>query len=133
MSEEKKLDKRAAIEQRPRPGATRCPFCHEPCEADADACACAECLSRHHRSCWTEGAACASCGATARLELAAAPSSQTQPATSTTSTAPTDVYGFGATIDAWLRLGLVYNAVLVAISLLLLGPLLVTAAGLRHI
>ncbi|RMG08683.1 MAG: PDZ domain-containing protein [Planctomycetota bacterium] len=48
--------------------ANRCPFCHEDARADdLDAVACAQCLARHHRSCWDEGGACAACGGEALL------------------------------------------------------------------
>ena len=44
-------------------GATRCPFCHDECEAAAEVVVCRTCLSRHHAECWSEGGACASCSA----------------------------------------------------------------------
>ena len=96
---------REELSARPRPGGTRCPFCHESCEADAESCACAECLSRHHRRCWDENrASCASCRATRRLEVPAA--------------ARKDDAGYSSAIDAWLKLWLVYNAGLTLITLL---------------
>lgn len=94
---------------RPRPGATRCPYCHEECEPGPDACACAECLSRHHRACWDEQGSCGSCRGTARLEAAA----------------PTRA-GDSTVIDAWLKLGGVYNGGLAAVTLLLLNVQLVS-------
>lgn len=84
----------------PRGGPTRCPYCHEVCEATDDACACVSCLARHHRACWAEAGGCASCRATARLETSRV----------------ADDRGYGEAIDAWLKLGIVYNAVLVAIT-----------------
>lgn len=51
---------------------TRCPFCHASIEREApDAVACRLCLARHHRACWTEGTACASCACRERLEVVA--------------------------------------------------------------
>ncbi len=40
----------------------RCPFCHEDVAPEDEWVACKSCLARHHRDCWTESKACASCG-----------------------------------------------------------------------
>jgi hypothetical protein len=101
-------------EARPRPGATRCPYCHEECEAGDGACACAACLSRHHVRCWEEGAGCGSCRATAPLVAAAAPTERTA--------------AYARTVDAWLRLALTYNAILVVESILLVNVKLLSLA-----
>lgn len=108
------------ISQRPRPGATRCPYCHDVCEADPDACACAACLSRHHRACWDEAGRCGSCQAGARLELAAPP-------------AEADPRGYAAAVEAWLRLAAVYNAVLALATVALLGGRLLSPAVLVQV
>ncbi|MGE0713381.1 MAG: hypothetical protein AB7N76_35920 [Planctomycetota bacterium] len=102
----------SALKQRPRPGGTRCPYCHEGCDASQDACACAECLSRHHRECWDESQGCSSCGANARLEARAAGG----PSLAVVSTGP----DYGEVLDAWLRLGGFYNG---ALALLTVGVL----------
>ena len=96
------------VAARPRAGATRCPYCHETCEAAQDACACADCLSRHHRACWDEAGACGSCRGGQRLELAGA-------------RAASDPHGYAGVIEAWLRLGAVYNGALVVVTFLLLN------------
>lgn len=95
------------VTARARPGATRCPYCHEGCEALEDACACASCLSRHHRACWDEAGACGSCRATLRLELAGVRAA--------------DPHGYAAVVEAWVRLGLVYNGALAGVTVLCLG------------
>src|SRR5690606_31055691 len=82
--------------------------CHESCEALEDACACAACLSRHHRACWDEAGSCGSCRATKRLELAEAARAH-------------DPYGYAGVVEAWVRLGAVYNGLLVVVTLLLLN------------
>lgn len=47
----------------PRP-ATRCPWCHDDVVVhEFRWVACATCLARHHAGCWSDGQACASCGA----------------------------------------------------------------------
>ncbi len=92
---------------RPRPGATRCPYCHDECAATGDECVCAECLSRHHRRCWDEGSGCSSCRGTRRLEAVAAP--------------PRGGPQFNDAVDAWIKLGLVYNLVLTGVTVLTLG------------
>lgn len=47
----------------PRP-ATRCPWCHDDVVVQEFRwVACATCLARHHTGCWSDGQACASCGA----------------------------------------------------------------------
>jgi hypothetical protein len=105
-----------AIFRRPRPGATRCPYCHEECVASADACACGECLARHHPGCWDEGGGCGTCRGTLRMEVRpAAPLA-------------VDQYGYGEVIEAWLRLGLVYNAGLTGVTVLCLGTSLFSFA-----
>jgi hypothetical protein len=41
----------------------RCPYCHDDIELLEEAWSCcALCLGRHHRECWSEHGACASCG-----------------------------------------------------------------------
>lgn len=112
------MDKGAAdgIQQRPRGGATRCPYCHDLCEAGQDACACADCLSRHHLGCWEEAGGCSSCRSVSRL-LAASQ----EDAVETGGT-------YGEVIDAWLRLGLAYNVGLAGLTLLLLNTLLFDSA-----
>jgi hypothetical protein len=97
------------IQQRPRSGATRCPYCHDECEAGQEACACADCLSRHHLGCWDEAAGCSSCRSTNRL-LAS-------PETTESEASP----AYGEVIDAWLKLGLIYNGGLGGLTLLLLN------------
>lgn len=52
----------------PQAGATRCPYCHDGCAPEADVAVCRTCLSRHHAECWSEGGACASCGASDYLD-----------------------------------------------------------------
>jgi len=48
---------------------TRCPFCHEGIDLEADAwLACSDCLARHHNDCWAELGSCASCRGAGRLE-----------------------------------------------------------------
>ena len=45
--------------------AQRCPYCHESIAVDEDAwIACAQCLGRHHQSCWDESGSCSSCSHT---------------------------------------------------------------------
>ncbi len=109
--QEKRPGKRAAppddVAARPRPGATRCPYCHETCEAVEDACACAACLSRHHRACWDEAGACGSCRGAQRLELAGERAH--------------DPHGYVGVVEGWVRLGAFYNASLLAVTLLLLN------------
>ena len=56
---------------------TRCPYCHQslslsPAEGETDWLACAQCLGRHHTSCWSEGRGCAACGASTPLTAAEA-------------------------------------------------------------
>lgn len=85
---------RDPLTARPVPGSTRCPFCHAACAADADAQVCADCLSRHHTGCWDEGGGCASCRGQRSLGLR-----QENP----------EATIYGGAIDAWLRLGLIYN------------------------
>jgi hypothetical protein len=60
---------------------TRCPYCHEGIQIDAEAwVACSGCLGRHHRDCWDEGGKCAGCGETEALSRAGAPAvGPTQP------------------------------------------------------
>ncbi len=48
-------------------GSTRCPYCHDPCEACEDVAVCSHCLSRHHQACWEEAAHCSSCRAEERI------------------------------------------------------------------
>lgn len=96
------------IAPRPRPGATRCPYCHEVCEALDGACACASCLSRHHRACWEEAGACGNCRGDRRLEPAAAGR-------------VADPHGYVGVVDGWVRLGLAYNGALAALTLLCLN------------
>lgn len=116
----KPVDEAARVEARGRPGATRCPYCHEACEAADDACACAECLSRHHRACWEEAGSCGSCRATRRLEaVERVPSS--------------DPYGYAGVVDAWIRLGAVYNGLLALETLLLLNVKLLRPAVLIEV
>lgn len=51
---------------------TRCPFCHEGCDAEVENRVCRDCLARHHAACWAEGAACANCGSGRSMEPSAA-------------------------------------------------------------
>lgn len=104
---EKERPRPDPISQRPRAGATRCPYCHEECAASAEACACGECLARHHPGCWDEGGGCGTCRSTLRLDVR-----------------PVEVvdrHGYTGVIDAWLRLGLVYNGGLTLVTVLCLG------------
>lgn len=94
-----------AIASRGRPGPTRCPFCHEECASAKDACACAECLARHHRGCWDESRGCASCRGTRLLELAKQPA---------------EAPPYGAALDSWLKLGVLYNSGLALVTVLTL-------------
>jgi hypothetical protein len=105
----------APLASRPRPGMTRCPYCHDTCPAEGEVCVCAECLSRHHVRCWDEGKGCSSCRGTRRLEAAAA-----KPGA--------DAALYGPVIDAWLKLALVYNAGLALITILGLGSRLLDPA-----
>lgn len=44
---------------------TRCPFCHSNVDREREPwLACHACLAPHHRGCWNEGGACATCGET---------------------------------------------------------------------
>ena len=101
------------IQQRPRSGATRCPYCHDECGASQSACACADCLSRHHVACWDEAGRCSSCGSTNRLQ--AAPASLESPS----GTAGKQSYA--EVIDTWVKLAAVYNTSLVLVTVSLLG------------
>lgn len=93
---------REPLTARPVPGSTRCPYCHAACAADADAQVCADCLSRHHPGCWEEASGCASCRGRRSLGLR-----QEEP----------EATIYGGAIDAWLRLGLVYNGALTLVTL----------------
>lgn len=46
---------------------SRCPYCHDSLDALMGINACAGCGARHHRECFSEHGACASCGETRRL------------------------------------------------------------------
>jgi hypothetical protein len=103
---EPRPEPREELVARPRPGETRCPFCHESCSSSDPSCACAECLSRHHVRCWEENrSSCASCRATKRLEAVAVQ----------------DERVYGSAIDAWLKLALAYNGGLALVTLLFLN------------
>lgn len=106
------------IQQQPRAGATRCPFCHDECVAGQDACACADCLSRHHTACWEEASGCSSCRSANRLS-ATSSSDEVEVA------AKSDPR-YGEVLDAWLKLALVYNGGLGLVTLLILGSMLLT-------
>jgi len=103
------------IQQRPRSGATRCPFCHDECQAGQEACACADCLSRHHLGCWDEAGGCSSCRSTNRLVATPSASGVRVPGNDPR---------YAEVIDAWLRLGLVYNGSLGGLTALILWPLM---------
>lgn len=58
---------------------TRCPFCHDTCDATGEDVVCHDCLARHHSECWSEnGAACAACSSPAALVVQTAPASEAQ-------------------------------------------------------
>jgi hypothetical protein len=109
---------REPIRQRPRAGTTRCPFCHDECQASPQACVCAECLSRHHTRCWDEGQGCSSCRATQRLE---APGGAQQEGSKA---------DYNAVIEAWFKLGGIYNGGLVVLTLVVLRGQLFTMEGM---
>tara|TARA_R110002072_G_scaffold223699_2_gene380740 strand:- start:430 stop:918 length:489 start_codon:yes stop_codon:yes gene_type:complete len=46
---------------------TRCPFCHDTCEASGEDVVCHDCLARHHSECWSENGACAACSSATAL------------------------------------------------------------------
>ncbi len=71
----------ATIEVRGRP--SRCPYCHDDCDAEQANVVCNDCLARHHAACWAEaGNACGGCRSTRAAgggaPPAAAPVSATQ-------------------------------------------------------
>lgn len=44
-----------------RDGPTRCPYCHDGCDALEAGVACQACAAPHHKECWAELGACAGC------------------------------------------------------------------------
>jgi len=57
---------------------TRCPFCHDTCQADGEDVVCHDCLARHHAECWGENGACAACSSPKAL-VAQEPSAASTP------------------------------------------------------
>jgi tetratricopeptide (TPR) repeat protein len=66
-------------DERVKVGASlvRCPYCHDAVKPEStDWVACRGCLARHHESCWSEHAKCATCAGTTVLETRARPAGQ---------------------------------------------------------
>src|SRR5690606_38151292 len=84
---------------------------------------CAACLSRLHRACWAEGAGCSGCRGEVALHRA--------PALEAAAPRAADGPGYHAALESWLKLALVYNAVLGVITLGALGTAVLAHYGFQ--